>query len=119
MRHDDTELRKFGRRALIAKCPRRRVTRAYEKGDTQSFIKIIVHAETKQILGAPILGVGSDEVIDVLLRRNVCEGAAYGHPARTAHSSDDHGISADHPRQTGPVYLEGKNTTTLKTEKKT
>jgi pyruvate/2-oxoglutarate dehydrogenase complex dihydrolipoamide dehydrogenase (E3) component len=44
-----------------------RVSRAYEKGEAQGFIKISVDAETKEILGAVILGVGGDEVIHVLL----------------------------------------------------
>jgi len=63
----DREIRKSGRRALAAKYPMSRVSRAYEKGETQGFIKISVDAETKQILGAAILGVGGDEVIHVLL----------------------------------------------------
>jgi pyruvate/2-oxoglutarate dehydrogenase complex dihydrolipoamide dehydrogenase (E3) component len=44
-----------------------RVGRAVEKGETQGFMKIIVDAETKQILGAVILGTGGDEVIHSLL----------------------------------------------------
>jgi pyruvate/2-oxoglutarate dehydrogenase complex dihydrolipoamide dehydrogenase (E3) component len=63
----DTEIRKSGLRALTAKYPMSRVSRAYEKGETQGFMKICVDAETKQILGAAILGVGGDEVIHVLL----------------------------------------------------
>ena len=63
----DAEIRKSGRRALITKYPMSRVSRAYEKGETQGFMKICVDAETKQILGAAILGVGGDEVIHVLL----------------------------------------------------
>lgn len=63
----DAEIRKSGRRALIAKYPMSRVSRAYEKGETQGFMKICVDAETKQILGAAVLGVGGDEVIHVLL----------------------------------------------------
>ena len=63
----DAEIRKSGRRALVAKYPMSQVSRAYEKGETQGFIKICVDAETKQILGAAILGVGGDEVIHVLL----------------------------------------------------
>jgi len=63
----DAEIRKSGRRALAAKYPMSEVSRAYEKGETQGFIKICVDAETKQILGAAILGVGGDEVIHVLL----------------------------------------------------
>ena len=63
----DAEIRKSGHRALIAKYPMSKVTRAYEKAETQGFIKICVDANTKQILGAAILGTGGDEVIHVLL----------------------------------------------------
>jgi pyruvate/2-oxoglutarate dehydrogenase complex dihydrolipoamide dehydrogenase (E3) component len=63
----DAEIRKSGRRGLAAKYPMSQVSRAYEKGETQGFIKLCVDAETKQILGAAILGVGGDEVIHVLL----------------------------------------------------
>jgi len=63
----DAEIRKSGRPALIAKYPMVRVSRAFEKGETQGFIKICIDAETKQILGAAILGTGGDEVIHVLL----------------------------------------------------
>jgi pyruvate/2-oxoglutarate dehydrogenase complex dihydrolipoamide dehydrogenase (E3) component len=63
----DEEVRKSGRRTLVAKFPMNQVSRAYEKGETQGFIKVCVDGETKQILGAAILGVGGDEVIHVLL----------------------------------------------------
>ena len=63
----DAEIRKTGRGALVAKYPMSRVSRAFEKSETQGFIKICVDAETKQILGAAILGTGGDEVIHVLL----------------------------------------------------
>jgi pyruvate/2-oxoglutarate dehydrogenase complex dihydrolipoamide dehydrogenase (E3) component len=63
----DAEIRKSGRAALVAKHPMSKVSRAIEKGETQGFIKIAVDAETKQILGAAILGTGGDEVVQVLL----------------------------------------------------
>ena len=63
----DAEIRKSGRATLAAKHPMSRVGRAIEKGETQGFIKITVDAETKQILGAAILGTGGDEVVQVLL----------------------------------------------------
>jgi pyruvate/2-oxoglutarate dehydrogenase complex dihydrolipoamide dehydrogenase (E3) component len=63
----DAEIRKSGRTALAAKYPMSRVGRAIEKGETQGFIKISVDAETKQILGAAILGTTGDEVIHILL----------------------------------------------------
>jgi len=63
----DADLRKSGRHALVAKYPMQRVSRAVEKGDTQGFIKVTVDADTKQILGAAILGTGGDEVIHIVL----------------------------------------------------
>jgi pyruvate/2-oxoglutarate dehydrogenase complex dihydrolipoamide dehydrogenase (E3) component len=63
----EAEIRKSGRHALVAKYPMQRVSRAVEKGETQGFIKVAVDADTKQILGAAILGTGGDEVIHVLL----------------------------------------------------
>jgi pyruvate/2-oxoglutarate dehydrogenase complex dihydrolipoamide dehydrogenase (E3) component len=61
------DIRKSGRSALAAKYPMERISRAVEKGETQGFVKIAVDAQTKQILGAAILGTGGDEVIHVLL----------------------------------------------------
>jgi pyruvate/2-oxoglutarate dehydrogenase complex dihydrolipoamide dehydrogenase (E3) component len=63
----DAEVRKSGRAALAAKYPMSRVSRAFEKGETQGFMKICVDAGTKQILGAAILGTGGDEVVQILL----------------------------------------------------
>ncbi len=61
------EVRKSGRKALVGKRPMTRVGRAVEKGETQGFMKVVVDAETEQILGAAILGVGGDEVIHAIL----------------------------------------------------
>ena len=63
----DAEIRNSGRAALAVKHPMNKVGRAIEKGETQGFMKISVDAETKQILGAAILGTGGDEVVQVLL----------------------------------------------------
>ena len=62
-----TEVRKLGRKALIGKRPMTRVGRAVEKGETQGFMKIVVDAETKAILGAALLGIECDEVIHSIL----------------------------------------------------
>jgi pyruvate/2-oxoglutarate dehydrogenase complex dihydrolipoamide dehydrogenase (E3) component len=56
-----------GKRVLVGKRPMTRVGRAVEKGETQGFIKVVVDADTKQILGAAILGTGGDEVIHCIL----------------------------------------------------
>jgi pyruvate/2-oxoglutarate dehydrogenase complex dihydrolipoamide dehydrogenase (E3) component len=63
----EAEVRKSGRKALVGKRPMTRVGRAVEKGETQGFMKIAVDAETHQILGAAILGVGGDEAIHCIL----------------------------------------------------
>ena len=63
----EAEVRKSGRKALIGKRPMTRVGRAVEKGETQGFMKALVDAESKKILGAAILGTGGDEVIHSIL----------------------------------------------------
>jgi pyruvate/2-oxoglutarate dehydrogenase complex dihydrolipoamide dehydrogenase (E3) component len=63
----ETEVRGRGLPALIGRLPMTRVTRAVEKGETQGFMKILVSAETKRILGAAVLGTGGDEVIHCIL----------------------------------------------------
>jgi pyruvate/2-oxoglutarate dehydrogenase complex dihydrolipoamide dehydrogenase (E3) component len=63
----ETEVRKSGKPALMATLPMERVSRAYEKGETKGFMKILVDQETKQILGASLLGLNGDEVVHTLL----------------------------------------------------
>ena len=47
----ETEVRKSGRKALIGKYPMTSVGRAKEKSETDGFMKVLVDAGTKQILG--------------------------------------------------------------------
>lgn len=61
------QVRASGRKALVGKRPMTRVGRAVEKGETQGFMKVVVDAETRQILGAAIFGVGGDEAIHAIL----------------------------------------------------
>jgi pyruvate/2-oxoglutarate dehydrogenase complex dihydrolipoamide dehydrogenase (E3) component len=61
------QVRKSGRKALVGKRPMTRVGRAVEKGETQGFMKVVVDAETEEILGAAILGVGGDEVVHAII----------------------------------------------------
>jgi pyruvate/2-oxoglutarate dehydrogenase complex dihydrolipoamide dehydrogenase (E3) component len=63
----EAEVRKSGRKALLGKRPMDRVGRAVEKGETQGFMKVLVDAETKEILGASLLGIECDEVIHSIL----------------------------------------------------
>jgi pyruvate/2-oxoglutarate dehydrogenase complex dihydrolipoamide dehydrogenase (E3) component len=63
----EAEVRKSGRKALLGKRPMTRVGRAVEKGETQGFMKVLIDAETKEILGASLLGIECDEVIHSIL----------------------------------------------------
>ena len=63
----EAEVRKSGRPALIATMPMENVSRAYEKSETKGFMKILVDRETKEILGASLLGLSGDEVIHCIL----------------------------------------------------
>jgi pyruvate/2-oxoglutarate dehydrogenase complex dihydrolipoamide dehydrogenase (E3) component len=63
----EAEVRKSGRVALMGKLAMEDVSRAFEKGETEGFMKILVDAETKQILSASFLGVSGDEAIHCVL----------------------------------------------------
>ena len=63
----EAEVRKSGRPALIATMAMEDVSRAFEKGETKGFMKILVDGETKQILGASLLGLAGDEAIHCIL----------------------------------------------------
>jgi pyruvate/2-oxoglutarate dehydrogenase complex dihydrolipoamide dehydrogenase (E3) component len=63
----EAEVRKSGRPALIATMAMEDVSRAYEKGETKGFMKILVDKETKLIVGASLLGLSADEVIHCIL----------------------------------------------------
>jgi pyruvate/2-oxoglutarate dehydrogenase complex dihydrolipoamide dehydrogenase (E3) component len=63
----EVEARASGRRVLVGKRPMTQVSRAVEKGETQGFIKVLADADTREILGAAILGVEGDEVVHAVL----------------------------------------------------
>ncbi len=63
----EREVRASGRRALVGKRMMTRVGRAREFGETQGFMKAVVDAETKEILGAAILGLNGDEAIHCIV----------------------------------------------------
>ncbi len=63
----ETEVRRTGKPALIGTRPMTKVGRAVEKGETLGFMKILVDAESKKILGASILGTSGDEAIHCIL----------------------------------------------------
>jgi pyruvate/2-oxoglutarate dehydrogenase complex dihydrolipoamide dehydrogenase (E3) component len=61
------EVRKTGKPALISTIQMEDVSRAYEKGETKGFMKILVDRTNQQILGASFLGLAGDEVIHCIL----------------------------------------------------
>jgi pyruvate/2-oxoglutarate dehydrogenase complex dihydrolipoamide dehydrogenase (E3) component len=63
----EAEVRKTGRDALIATMPMSRVGRARERGETDGFMKVMVDAQSKQILGAAIHGIEGDEAIHTFI----------------------------------------------------
>jgi len=54
-----------GKRVLKAVRPMKHISRAKEMGETKGFVKLLVDADTDLILGASILGVGGDEIINM------------------------------------------------------
>jgi pyruvate/2-oxoglutarate dehydrogenase complex dihydrolipoamide dehydrogenase (E3) component len=64
---NEAEVRKSGRRALQAKMPMSRVGRAKERSETRGFMKVLVDAGDKRILGAALLGIRCDEVVHLLI----------------------------------------------------
>lgn len=82
----EAEAARRGRPYLVGKRPMARVGRAVEKDETLGFMKVVVDADTRAILGAAILGVEGDEAIHGLI------------DMMTA------GASADRMRQTVPIH---------------
>jgi pyruvate/2-oxoglutarate dehydrogenase complex dihydrolipoamide dehydrogenase (E3) component len=63
----EVQARRTGRRILVGQRPMTRVARAVEKGESQGLMKILVDGDSKEILGAAILGPGGDEAIHCIL----------------------------------------------------
>jgi pyruvate/2-oxoglutarate dehydrogenase complex dihydrolipoamide dehydrogenase (E3) component len=63
----EAEVRKAGSKALVATYPMSLIGRARERGETEGFMKVLVDAESRKILGVGILGIGGDEVVHAFL----------------------------------------------------
>ncbi len=63
----ESEIKAKGIKALVAKRPMTRVSRAVEKGETRGFLKIHVEADSGRILGAALLGTSADEAVHSLI----------------------------------------------------
>lgn len=83
----ESEAKASGRRVLVGSRLMTRVGRAREFGETRGFMKILVDADSKEILGAAILGLNGDEaihcIVDVMYARQpytVISRAVHIHP---------------------------------------
>jgi pyruvate/2-oxoglutarate dehydrogenase complex dihydrolipoamide dehydrogenase (E3) component len=63
----ETEARQRGHPVLVGTRAMAHVGRAFEKGETSGLMKIVVDANSREILGAAVLGTGGDEVIHCVL----------------------------------------------------
>jgi pyruvate/2-oxoglutarate dehydrogenase complex dihydrolipoamide dehydrogenase (E3) component len=63
----EAEVRRTGRPAMIGTIEMKRVGRAYEKGETLGFMKLLVDKASKRILGASFLGLSGDETVHSIL----------------------------------------------------
>lgn len=64
---NEQEAQAGGHKVLAGKMMMSRVARARERSETEGFMKILVDAKTKRILGAAILGIEGDEAIHSIL----------------------------------------------------
>ena len=83
----EKEARLSGHKLKIGSVPMKSVSRAVERGETAGLMKIVVDAESDQVLGAAILAVEGGEVVQILhtlmLARQpytLLKGAVYIHP---------------------------------------
>jgi pyruvate/2-oxoglutarate dehydrogenase complex dihydrolipoamide dehydrogenase (E3) component len=84
----EREARALGRPIRVAKIPMAFVTRAVETAESRGFIKAIVDAETRHILGAAVLAVEGGEIMSMLqiammgkLPYTALEDGIFAHPA--------------------------------------
>jgi len=63
----EREARATGKKLLAGKLEMSRVARARERSETLGFMKLVVDADSERILGAAILGIEGDEVVQSIL----------------------------------------------------
>ncbi|HZT98569.1 MAG TPA: mercuric reductase, partial [Ktedonobacteraceae bacterium] len=83
----ETEARKQGRNIKVAKMPMNYVARALEVDESRGIMKVVVDADTQQILGAAILGLEGGEIMAMLqiammgkVPYPVLQEAVFAHP---------------------------------------
>jgi pyruvate/2-oxoglutarate dehydrogenase complex dihydrolipoamide dehydrogenase (E3) component len=84
----EQEARAQGRAIRVAKIPTSWVARAVETAETRGFIKAVVDAQTRQILGAAVLAVEGGEIMSMLeiavmgkLPYTALQDGIFAHPA--------------------------------------
>ncbi len=80
----EKEVKAKGIKALVAKRMMTSIGRARERSETQGFMKVVVEAESRKVLGAAILGLNGDEVVHAFLDI-MSVGAPYTAISRTMH----------------------------------
>ena len=84
---NEREARATGKKLLAGTLDMESVGRARERGETQGFMKVLVDADSERILGASMLGIEADEVVQAILdlmyagqSYKLIERAMYIHP---------------------------------------
>ena len=84
----EQEARAQGRTIRVAKIPMSWVARALEMAESRGFMKAVVDAETRHILGAAVLAVEGGEIMSMLeiaimakLPYTALEDGIFAHPA--------------------------------------
>ncbi len=62
----ETEARASGKRVLMATFDMKNVSRAKEEGETIGLVRLLVDADTDRFLGATVLGINGDEIIQII-----------------------------------------------------
>jgi pyruvate/2-oxoglutarate dehydrogenase complex dihydrolipoamide dehydrogenase (E3) component len=83
----ETEARKTGRKIRVAAMPMTYVARALELDESRGFMKVIVDADSSQMLGAAVLGIEGGEIMSQIqlaimgkLPYTVLKDAVFAHP---------------------------------------
>jgi pyruvate/2-oxoglutarate dehydrogenase complex dihydrolipoamide dehydrogenase (E3) component len=83
----EAEARKRGGKVRVAKMPMTSVARALETDETRGFMKVVVDAETEQIMGAAVLGIEGGEMMAQIqiammggLKYTALQNAVLAHP---------------------------------------
>lgn len=84
----EQEARQQGYRLKIGKIPMSRVARAIERDETAGLMKVVIDAETDQILGATILGPEGGELVQIFMamilagaKWQILKRTVYVHPS--------------------------------------